>query len=198
MPGDVARELLILGVLRRAPLSAYDVGRAVRGHAPLYRPLKHGNIYHQLERLAGAELLAQQAEKSSRGPRATKAIYSLTALGERYFRALLHDVIVDLQSSDTALEIAYVLLGQLPRDEALRHLTERRDAIAQHEGRLNRLLGDVAKRGGAAYLGQSHTLHRTRAEQAFLHDAIALLANPHWEPDWITDDGPISDPARHL
>jgi DNA-binding PadR family transcriptional regulator len=198
MAADVARELLIFGILRRAPLSAYDVGRAVRGHVALYRGLKHGNTYHALTRLAEAKLLVRRDAAAARGPSATKAVYRLSAAGERHFHALLRSVIVDLQSSDTALEIAYVLLGQFPRDEALRLLDERREAIATHERRLKRLLGDVAKRGGAAYIGQSHALHRAQAERKFLHDAMTLLANPRWEPAWVTDDGPISDPDRRL
>jgi len=44
VPTDPGRELLILGIRRRGPLSAYSLNAAVRGHAPLYRPLKHGNI----------------------------------------------------------------------------------------------------------------------------------------------------------
>ena len=198
MAGDVARELLIFGILRRAPLSAYDVGRAVRGHVALYRGLKHGNTYHALRGLADAKLLVRRDAAAARGPSETKAVYRLSAAGERHFRALLRSVIVDLQSSDTALEIAYVLLGQFPRDEAMRLLDERRDAITTRERQLKRLLGDVAKRGGAAYIGQSHALHRAQAERKFLLDAMKLLANPRWEPAWVTDDGPISDPDRKL
>ena len=198
MANDIARELLIFGILRRAPLSAYDVGRAIRGHVPLYRGLKHGNTYHALARLAESKLLIRRDAPAARGPAPTKAMYRLSAAGERHFRALLRRVILDLQSPDTALEIAYVLLGQLPRDRALELLLERRDEIAQHERRLKRLLGDVGKRGGAAFIGQSHTLHRAQAERKFLHEAMALLANPRWEPAWTTDDGPISDPDRKL
>lgn len=170
----------------------------MRGHVALYRGLKHGNTYHALARLAEAKLLVRRDAAAARGPSATKSVYRLSAAGERRFRALLRDVIADLQSSDTALEIAYVLLGQFPRDEARAILEERHEAIAVHERRLKRLLGDVAQRGGAAYIGQSHALHRAQAERRFLNDAMALLANPRWEPGWVTDDGPISDPHRKL
>jgi DNA-binding PadR family transcriptional regulator len=94
MPADVARELLMLGILRRAPLSAYDVDRAVRGHAPLYRGLKRGNVYHALTRLAEARLLTQRTAKATRGPLATKTIYRLSAPGERHFHALLRTVLI--------------------------------------------------------------------------------------------------------
>ncbi|MDB5093475.1 MAG: hypothetical protein JWO85_1576 [Candidatus Eremiobacteraeota bacterium] len=198
MPGDVARELLMLGLLRRAPLSAYEVDRAVRGHAPLYRGLKRGNVYHALARLAQARLLTVRTAKATRGPLATKTIYRLSVPGERHFRALLRTVLTDLQSTDTALEIAYVLLGQLPRDEALRLVCERRDVLAQHEGRLHRFFDDMVERGGSASIGAGHALHRARAEQRFLADTVKLLGNPRWEPAWVTDDGPISATARKL
>jgi len=102
------------------------------------------------------------------------------------------------QAADPALETALVLLGQLRRDEALALLMERANVIATHERRLSRLLGDLKVRGGAAYIGQSHTVHRLRSERRFLSDTIALLQDSKWEPEWILDDGPIVDSSRTM
>jgi DNA-binding PadR family transcriptional regulator len=195
---DAERELFVSGLLRRQPFSAYSVSRAMRDHAPLYRLFKRGNLYHFIEKLAAAGLLEAEDAAAKRGPRDTKTVYRLSAAGEERFRTLLRQVLLDEQAADAALETALVLLGQLRRDEALALLTERAGVIATHERRLSRLLGDLKTRGGAAYIGQSHTVHRLRSERRFLADTIALLQDAKWEPEWILDDGPIVDSSRRM
>ena len=193
---DVSRELLILGMLRRAPLSAYDVELAVRAHAPLFRPLKRGNIYYTLDRLAEKKLLTRRSVPAQRGPQATKAVYRMAAPGERRFHELLRATLLDVQAPDAALEIAYVLLGQLPRDKSLELVRARHEAVQAHERRLRRLYGDVVKRGGAAYLSANHAFNRVRAEQRFLSESIELLRDGKWSPAWTSDDGPIDADRR--
>lgn len=199
MPGgDEERELFVLGLLRRRPLSAYAISRAVRDHVPLYRRFKRGNPYHVVEKLARAGLLEPEDAAAKRGPRETKAVYRLTGAGEERFRTLLRQVLLDAQAADPALETALVLLGQLARGEALELLEERSAEVARQERRLARLLGDVKRRGGAAYIGQSHTVHRLRGERTFLKETLALLRDPKWQPDWVQDDGPVVDSSRSL
>jgi DNA-binding PadR family transcriptional regulator len=192
------RELFVLGVLRRTPASAYAIDKAMREHSPLYRSFKRGNVYNLIERLATAGLLARQPGESRRGPRKTKLLYRLTPAGERRFIDLLKTVILDVQSEHAAVETALVLLGQLERDRATALLEARATNVEAHERRLARLLGDMRKRAGAAYLSASHTLHRLRGERRYLSDTIALLRNPRWEPRWILNDGPVSDASRKI
>jgi DNA-binding PadR family transcriptional regulator len=191
-------ELLILGLLRRAPLSAYSLDRAVRAHVPLYRPFKHGNIYHAVSGFAEKGLLLRSNAKSKRGPQTTKTVFRLSAAGERRFHALLRFVLADVQADDPTLEIALVLLGQISRNQARALLADRSKLIRDQEKRLERIVGDVKKRMGAGYLAMLHTFARVRAEGKYLRDAIALLDNQKWNADWISDDGAIEDPARKL
>ncbi len=179
-------------------MSAYSLSRVVRAHVPLYRPFKRGNVYHALDRLAEDGLLLRKNAAAARGPRATKTVFRLSAPGDRHFRALLARVVADVQTTDATLEIAYVLLGQLPRQEAVERLSERAKRVAEQERRLPRIVGDVDRRPGASYIALSHARTRLVSERRFLAESIALLKNPRWNPDWIADDGPIADPARKL
>ncbi len=193
------RELFVLGFLRRKPSSAYTIDRAMREHSPLYRSFKRGNVYGFIERLVTDGLLEHEdAAASRRGPRKTKALYRLSESGERRFAELLREVILDVQAEHAALETALVLLGQLRRDRAKALLAERAEQVAAHERRLERLLGDMRRRAGAAYLSASHTLHRLRAERRYLADTIDLLEDPKWEPEWVLDDGPVVDASRRV
>lgn len=198
MPGDVTRELLILGILRRAPMSAYHVDRAVHGHAPLYRPLKRGNVYYALDRLALEGSILERKAKAARGPSRTKSVYRLSAAGEKRFQTLLRDTLFDVQAGDATLQVAYVLLGQLARGVAVELLAARYARFVEHERRLRRLLGDVESRGGAAFIAHSHSFTRARTEQRFLHEMLARLKDAKWSPAWDLDDGPIVDDERRL
>jgi len=195
---DAARELIVLGLLRRAPMSAYSVDRAVRNHAPLYRPFKAGNTYHFVDALAEDGFLKARSTAAKRGPRPTKHVYSLSATGEARFRKLLADTLGDVQATDAALETALVLLGQLPRREAMTLLKRRLKAIVDHEARLQRLWGDVRARRGAAYLAVSHHVQRLKGERRFVDDALARLDDGRWSSEWSENDGKITEPTRAL
>ena len=195
---DPHRELFVLGVVRRKAASAYDVDRILRDHVPLYRRFSHGNVYRFVERLAEDGLLAGGRAAVRRGPRETKIVYKLTPAGDARFRELLRLVLCDVQQSDAALETALVLLGQVRRDEALELVMERTREVENQERRLGRFFGDARKRGGAGYFAAAHAYHRMQSERRFLQDVVTLLRDAKWEPDWISDDGPITDPARRL
>lgn len=178
-------------------MSAYLVDKAVRGHSHLYRTLRSGNIYNDIEQRRKARLLLSRSEATRRGARASKEVFRLATAGEKRFQTLLAAIIADAQCSDVDLEIACVLLGQLSRGAARRLLLKRQDAIDAHERLLKRLFGDIETRTGAAYLANAHALYRLRSERAWLHDALKKLARPAWQPEWVEHDGPVA-PARRL
>jgi len=181
---EQARELLILGILRRGAMSAYALNRAVRAHAPLYRSLKQGNVYHLIAKLERAGLLLGKTTKSERGPKATKSVFRLSASGERRFHSLLERIVMDVQAPDPAIEIGYVLLGQLPREKARALLAARLKEVTAQEKRLGRLFGAGDERGGGGHLALSHTVARLRGEQDFLRESIALFNNQKWQAGW--------------
>lgn len=195
---DAGRELLVLGIVRRRPLSAYSIDRTVRNHSPLYRPFRQGNVYHLVRRLTELGHLTRSAAKTKRGPSESKSVFALSAAGERRFARLLREVLSDPQASDSALEIALVLLGQLPRAEAARLLRARDHELAAAERRIKRLFGDMESRSAAAYLAGTHAVARLASERRYLRARLRQLENPRWYPEWISDDGPVSDPERRL
>ncbi len=181
---DAAHELLVLGIVRRQPLSAYSIDRAIREHSPLYRSLGKKNVYHVIDRLLRGRYLSKRRAKAKRGPRSTVNVLGLSALGEERFQELLRAVITDPQSGESALEIAMVLLGQLPRSSAARLLAQRDDELAAQERRIKRLFGDMNKRSGPGYLAGSHALLRAQNERRFLRAALKQMSNARWHAEW--------------
>ncbi len=196
MAVDAGRELLLLGMLRRTPMSAYDLARAVKSHSSLYRTMARGNPYAQLARLEDSGLIVSRNTKATRGPHEMKTVYRLSAAGRARFNAALESVFEDVQASDATLEIACVLLGQLPRDRARELLARRLALVAAQEKRLARLLGKPEERSGAAQLMMMHAHERLRGEGSWLRESIALLKNAKWQPGWVSDDEATAQTRR--
>lgn len=193
---EAGRELLLLGLLRRGTMSAYDLNRSVKMHGPLYRALSRGNLYEQLAHLERAGVIVARKEPAARGPRTTKTVYAVTASGRRRFDTLMTTVFRDVQVPDSTFEIACVLLGQLPRARAREILSERLKELVAHEKRLLRLYGDPQERSGASLLAMTHAQARAHAEIAWVRAAIANLKNAKWKPEWQNDDDATSKGRR--
>jgi DNA-binding PadR family transcriptional regulator len=181
---DVGRELLILGILRGQPLSAYAVDKTVRVHSPLYRLLNRGNIYHLVHRLADEGFLQRKNAIAKRGPSPSKIVFALSANGEKRFQELLARVMLDAQSPESSLEIAMVLIGELPRARGIALLRERDRELARQERRVRRLFGDLEARSAPGFLAGTHALHALESERTFLRDALRRLQNRRWHPEW--------------
>ncbi len=181
---DSGRELLVLGIVRRQPLSAYAIDRAVRNHTALYRGLGQGNVYDFVGRLADAGYLGRRSAKAKRGPAPSKVVYHLTTKGEEHFQDVLNAVIKDTEASASALEIALVLLGQLSRAEAIRMLVRRSKELTAHEQRLKRLFGESPSRSGPAKLANAHAVARLEGEERFVREILRLVENRRWHAEW--------------
>lgn len=181
---ESGRELLVLGIVRRQPLSAYAIDRAVRSHTVLYRGLGQGNIYTFVARLVEAGYLNGRSAKAKRGPSASKIVYHLTAKGEQRFHQILSAIVSDTQASASALEIALVLLGQLDRADAIRLLMQRGKELQAQEHRMKRLFGDSPSRSGPARLANAHALARLQSEQRFVREVLRMVENSRWHPEW--------------
>ena len=181
---DLGRELLILGIMRRQPLSAYAVDKAVRDHSPLYRLMNRGNVYHLVQRLADDGFLQRKSASAKRGPAPSKSVFSLSAAGEKRFNEILERVMLDAQSPESSLEIALVLLGQLPRARGVALLRERDRELARQERRVRRLFGDLEARSAPGFLAGTHALHTLESERTFLREALRRVANRRWHPEW--------------
>jgi len=181
---DAGRELLVLGILRRRPLSAYAVDKAVRQHSPLYRLMNRGNVYHLVARLTEAGYLQARSVAAKRGPSPAKAVYGLSAAGEERFLELHERLMLDAQSTESSLEIGLVLLGQLPRSRAIALLKKRDAELSRQEKRVRRLFGDLDERSGPGFLAGTHALQTLHGERSFLREALRRVQNVRWHAEW--------------
>jgi DNA-binding PadR family transcriptional regulator len=171
------KALLLLGLLRRGPMTGYDLNRIVRSHGPLYADLKKGNIYHLLDRLARQGHLTITVEHGARGPRGERLVYELTPSGRQALLRLVRQAITRFEPADTGLAGAVVFLSELDQEEAARVLRRRRDVIRERRAfaaELGVLRQPLSRLAGA------HQLARIDAELAWVTEAIACVEAGRW------------------
>jgi len=172
------KALLLLGLLRRGPMTGYDLNRIVRSHGPLYADLKKANIYHLLDRLAQQGHLSITVESGAPGPRGERLIYEMTASGREVLFRLLREAITAFEPSDTGLASAVVFLSELDQDEALRLLQLRRDVVRDRRTRAAEELSGLSQ--PLSRLAGDHQLALIDAELAWVTEAIALIKPGGW------------------
>lgn len=183
MPSEVPlshKALLLLGLLRRGPMSGYDLNRVVRSHGPLYADLTKGNIYHLLERLAGLGHLRVTVEPGARGPRGERLLYELTPGGREVLLVLVRRAITAFEPADTGLASSVVFLAELDQAEAAALLRRRREIIRERRARAVDELEALAL--PLSRLAGEHQLALIDAELAWVTKAIALVVGGGWNP----------------
>jgi DNA-binding PadR family transcriptional regulator len=172
------KALLLLGLLRRGPMSGYDLNRVVRSHGPLYADLKKGNIYHLLDRLATRGHLRVTVEPGARGPRGERLLYELTPSGREALLNLVRRAITAFEPADTGLASAVVFLTELDQEEAAALLRTRRDVIRERRAQVAAELGVLTQ--PLSRLAGDHQLALIDAELAWVTEAIALVEGGGW------------------
>jgi DNA-binding PadR family transcriptional regulator len=170
------RELLVLGILSDAgPLSAYDLSRIVQAHGILYPSLLNANVYPLLTRLAEAGYLRVRGSPAKRGPRAEKALYSLTAAGRDKFVQALADAVVHVDPLVPRLEVGVILLSTVPAKRALALLAERRSELQRVRTRVMKRYDGFRSTRIYPALAAKHMLTMIDADISWVDDAVRSI-----------------------
>ena len=169
------KELLVLGLLKMSPNSAYALHTIIQRHIPVYRQLKTTNVYYILSKLYKSGHVALRSEAGARGPSRTRSVYSLTTKGEKRFRESLEEVLTQARPVLPDIEIAAVLMGEIPSGEQRTLLERRLAAVTDYRVRTIKRFGDYRSRGVPAILAATHTLSMIEAEVNWLKNSLRLL-----------------------
>ena len=167
------KRLLILGLLVGGPLTGYDLHRQVVAHGELYKDLKKPNLYYLLDRMAQEGLVRMRAEPGARGPRGERLLYSLTSAGKSAMVKLLRSVLLSYEPIHSGIDVAIVMLDQLPAEEARGLLQQRLDTATASRRKLAAELGPHGTKPGSA---GEHILMLVDAEIQWLRRALRVRA----------------------
>lgn len=132
-------QFVILGLLLRGPLSAYEVRKRFTAGISLFYSASLGSIQRALQALDAQGWVTQDEVTDSGRP---KHLFTITESGQRAWRDWMGAPVTDSDAEQTTLAKVF-LLGSLPpeaRADSLAHLRERADADLE---RLTALRADI-------------------------------------------------------
>jgi len=161
------RKLLLLGLLRSHEMHGYQLNEFIDSHLGASVHLKKPTAYRLLNKMTDDGWITYREERE--GNRPPRRVYAITPQGEVAFQQLLRESLADYKPVDFLGNIGLLFLGELPTEEALSLLQQRRGIVES-------LLQKVHTHGGHQASSQLMLLHQTRhlaTELEWLDEVIA-------------------------
>src|SRR6185437_10546744 len=118
-------EISVLALLREAPMHPYEMQRLLRlRHKDEILVLKRGSLYHAIDRLLNAGLIAIKATLRD-GKRPERTIYRITPSGSNAFIGTLRKIVSTPRHESSEFMAAVSFLIHLKPEEAIAHLEQR-------------------------------------------------------------------------
>ncbi|MCM3534821.1 transcriptional regulator, PadR family [Cellulosimicrobium aquatile] len=187
---------LVLAVLLEQPMHPYEMLVRLRKRRDdrLVR-LNPGAVYHAVDRLE-RDGLVERAGVDRDGNRPERTLYAITPAGVAAHDARTRDLVRETPREYPAFPVGLALVHDLPREDALALLRERRAALAAAIDGVRERLDDVVARGlPRRYLLDAHfELHQTQAEIAWLDATVADVTSGALS--WTEEPGPAFRHSR--
>ena len=163
------KKLLLLGILRGHAMHGYQMNEMLAQDAGIGMALKKANAYQLLNKMENDGWVTHHEEQE--GNRPPRRVYAITPAGEAAFQRLLRKSLAAYGAPQMPSVIAYNYLDELPVNEAIALLNERRGLI---NGRFQQI-DTVPPEMLQAHLGMVY-LHRFyTTELAWLDEIINQL-----------------------
>jgi|GEM_PF-247036 len=159
------RKLLLLGLLRIQAMHGYQLNQFLDEHLDFIASLKPSTAYYTLERMAEEGLVQTHAEQPGRRP--ARQIYDITPAGETLYQKLLRENLSGYAIGENGDDIGIGFLADLPPAEAEACLAQKRAILQAKIAQFEEVVG-LASLSNATHLTVRRTLHRLRADEAWL------------------------------
>jgi DNA-binding PadR family transcriptional regulator len=187
-PGSAHRNLwslTVLCLLRTRPMHPYEMQRLIREwHKDEFLDLKRGSLYHAIERLRRAGLIAA-VETNREGRRPERTIYRLTERGEQEVCEWLRGLLAKPVREPSQFFAALSFLPLLSPENVLYELQQRVFALESEIAGLNAVLREMAPRIGRLVLIEVEYERAMReAEKAWVEALMEDLRTGKlaWDP----------------
>ncbi len=165
------RELLLLGLLRRADMHGYQLHDFINRNMTSCTDLKKPTAYHLLDKMAARGWLSVSLENVPDSNRPTRRVYRLTPAGEAAFQELLRENLRTYTAAIFGGDVGLAFLDALDAAEARALLQERRTALAAAQAALRH----VPPHEGSMGLMIDHQAHHVQSELDWLDKVLARL-----------------------
>ena len=163
------RELLLLGLLRRADMHGYQLHEFINQNMASCIDLKKPTAYFLLEKMAEKDWITQT--EIQEGNRPPSRVYQVKAEGERVFQRLLRENLGQHQAARFTGDIGLTFLDALPPIEARDLLRVRRAALAEELETVRA----IPVHSGSSQLVIEHRARHLQTELDWLDEVIGRL-----------------------
>lgn len=170
------RELLLLGVLRRGNLHGYGINEFIQRDMAFCTDLKKPTAYHLLQKMAEAGWIEERETQD--GNRPPRKIYQVTPEGEANFQRLLREQISAHHAAYFDGDIGLAFIEELPVEEAIDLLRQRREKLAETQTSLENVRGHST--GGLQFILE-HQKRYLAFEISWLDEVMTRLSHPKQE-----------------
>ena len=123
------RELLLLGMLRIQEMHGYQVSQMINAHLEPSLQLKKPTVYKLLNKMVDDGWITYLEEQEGNYP--VRRVYAITSQGEEAFQTLLRRNLASYTPVNFLNDIGLAYLDELPAEEALPLLHQRRERIKE-------------------------------------------------------------------
>lgn len=166
------RHLLLLGVLMAQSQHGYRINEFIETNLGRVSGMKRSTAYALLERLEQKGLVQMDIQTVGNHP--PRKVYSITPAGREKFFDLLQSLLVRVDPSSSAADIALMFMDYLPAEKAIALLKER---SAELRAQIEELRGTPSHTTTAP--GVDHAVRRKiallAAEQSWLEETLDTL-----------------------
>ena len=163
------RKLLLLGLLRSQDMHGYQLNEFIDSHLGTAIHLTKPTAYRLLNKMSDDGWVTSSEERE--GNRPPRRVFAITPEGKAAFGQLLRESLADYQPIVFPGQIGLLFLGEIPPQEAVELLGQRRSSV--EEALQNMQAHDMDETSFAPML-----LHQTRhleTELLWLDEVIAQL-----------------------
>lgn len=165
------RRLLLLGLLRREDMHGYRLNEFIERDMAFCTDIKKPTAYYLLDKLAEEGYLSEVEETSDEG-RPPRKTYHITAQGKQYFQELLRETLRSYDPVTFPVDMSIAFLDELPGDEALALLEERRHRV---QAQLDEVRAAPEHGGSLRYVIEHHTQY-LETELSWLQSVMDEIA----------------------
>lgn len=163
------KKLLLLGLLRSQEMHGYQINDVLAKGTGMSIVLSKANAYKLLKGMEANGWVTSEEERE--GTRPLRRVYSVTPEGEAAFQRLLRESLGAYPLSEFPSAIAFTFLAELPSEEAISLLVQRRQKIETHF----RELANIPETIRQSHLSVEYLYRYYANELEWLDEVIAQL-----------------------
>jgi DNA-binding PadR family transcriptional regulator len=182
MPRDLTNaELLVLGLVAEMPRHGYELEQVIEHRAMReWTEIGFSSIYFVLGRLEAMRLVSTRRRPGTAANAKARKVYAVTKTGRRALVAQSRTALETVRPTFSSVLLGMINWPALERDDALRSLRSRRDAIDAEIARLSEIQVDQQPLPDHVEALFDHAIGQLRSEGEWVARTLDYMTTKPW------------------